>query len=219
MNRRSTRGGLAMKFARVLGCFFILIATLGHVSCASLSKEQCLAMNWSEQGRIDGIQGKTATTFAEHSKACASHGVTADQKLYELGRDEGLTTYCTYESGYEAGLKGRLYQGVCVASTEAEFLKGYKLGTKEYELGKREDEIRKKEDALKARQSILSEFKSKECSFNSDCKVKDACTFRKCARSGKDCAFDSDCETDGICSMESKSINGVYTTVRVCKYL
>lgn len=97
-------------------------------SCATMSAEQCMAGDWGAQGYADGQSGLTMSRLAEHSEACAKHGVVPDAASYAAGRDQGLLRYCTPGKGFEAGRSGSSYADVCPAELEADFLPAYSDG-------------------------------------------------------------------------------------------
>lgn len=103
-------------------------------ACSSMSPEECSATDWNAVGFEDGSRGLTSDYFANHRQACAKHGVTADFRAYQEGRDEGLVQYCQPGRGYDLGLRGSRYAGVCDAAFEEEFLDAYRVGYELYEL-------------------------------------------------------------------------------------
>lgn len=141
-------------------------ATLVMSGCATMSNEECLATDWTAVGYEDGARGYTTERFSKHRQACAKHGVTADFSAYQLGRDEGLVEYCQPGRGFNVGVDGGRYYGVCNVQLERDFLDAYNAGyhlftlrsnvnranasisSKERELESIEDEIRQKEAAL-----------------------------------------------------------------------
>ncbi len=114
----------------------ILLATasLALSGCASMSSEECMASDWSAIGYEDGARGYSTERFASHRKACAKHGVTADFRAYQAGRDEGLVEFCQPSRGYNLGVSGGNYNGVCDAALEEEFLDAYRVGQQLYGL-------------------------------------------------------------------------------------
>ena len=134
--------------------------------CASMSSEECVATDWSAVGYEDGARGYTTERFSKHRKACAKHGVTADFGAYQQGREQGLVEYCQPGRGYDVGVSGGRYYGVCDVNLEADFLDAYNAGyhlytlrsnvsrasanisAKERELEVVHEEIRSKEAAL-----------------------------------------------------------------------
>ncbi|MBT8107150.1 MAG: DUF2799 domain-containing protein [Gammaproteobacteria bacterium] len=134
--------------------------------CASMSSEECVATDWSAVGYEDGARGYTTERFSKHRKACGKHGVTADFSAYQQGREQGLVEYCQPGRGYDIGVRGGRYYGVCRVDLEADFLDAYNAGyhlytlrsnvsrasadisAKERELEVVHQDIRKKEAAL-----------------------------------------------------------------------
>lgn len=111
---------------------FIASLSIGAVialgSCASMSKEQCLAGNWSGQGFADGAAGMTMGRLGEHAEACTRHGVVPDDAAYRSGWAEGVIRYCTPERGFAEGREGHRYAGVCPADREAAFVPAWEDG-------------------------------------------------------------------------------------------
>lgn len=125
-----------------------------------------MATDWTAVGYEDGARGYTTERFSKHRQACAKHGITADFGAYQAGRDEGLVEYCQPGRGFDVGVSGGRYYGVCNVNLEQDFLDAYNAGyhlytlrsnvnrasssisSKERELERIEDEIRLKEAAL-----------------------------------------------------------------------
>jgi len=113
---------------------FLATAMLALSGCASMSSEECQLMDWSAIGYTDGSNGYTSDRFSQHSKACAKHGYAADFQAYQSGRAEGLVEFCQPSRGYNLGLNGRKYAGVCDAALEDDFLDAYRVGQQLYSL-------------------------------------------------------------------------------------
>lgn len=96
--------------------------------CAVMSESECLNANWREVGRNDGLEGKRAEEFVRYQDACLQYGVKPDGDAYSRGREDGLTIYCTPDSGYWEGRNGRGYRQVCPASSARDFLEAYRAG-------------------------------------------------------------------------------------------
>ena len=151
------------------------LAALVVSGCASMSDEECLATDWSAVGYEDGARGYTTERFSRHRQACAKHGITADFGAYQAGRDQGLVEYCQPGRGYDVGVSGGRYYGVCNANLERDFLDAYNAGyhlytlranvnranssihSKERELESVHDEIRSKEAALIAAETTVED--------------------------------------------------------------
>ena len=78
----------------------VVLAALVMSGCASMSSEECALSDWSAVGYEDGSRGYTTERFSNHRKSCAKHGVTADFRAYQEGRDEGLVEFCQPSRGY-----------------------------------------------------------------------------------------------------------------------
>jgi hypothetical protein len=107
-------------------------ATLALVSCATLSREQCLAGAWGDLGYRDGLGGQPMSLLADHERACAEYGVAPDAIAYRSARLDGLTGYCRWQRGFQEGREGDTYHGVCTPAQEVEFLPAYRDGQMVY---------------------------------------------------------------------------------------
>lgn len=143
--------------------------------CASMSGEECVATDWSAVGYEDGARGYTSERFSNHRKACAKHGVTADFAAYQRGREQGLVEFCQPGRGYNVGVSGGRYYGVCSVDLEPDFLDAYNagyhlytlrsnvnranssIGSKERELDSVHDHMRRKEAALISSETTTEE--------------------------------------------------------------
>jgi Protein of unknown function (DUF2799) len=119
-----------IRFASWLVVGFALVTG----ACSSMGPEECLATDWSALGYEDGSRGLPSDYFANHRKACAKHGITADFGAYQSGRKEGLVEFCQPGRGYDLGVSGGRYYGVCDVALEEEFLDAYKVGHELYTL-------------------------------------------------------------------------------------
>ena len=97
-------------------------------SCATMSKDQCLAGAWGEVGFADGAEGYPMSRLDDHAKACAKYGVGPDLAAYGSAREDGLLRYCTPERGFVEGREGDSYHGVCSPAQEALFMPAYRDG-------------------------------------------------------------------------------------------
>ena len=98
--------------------------------CSTVSRTDCLLMDWYDLGRTDGMSGNPRSTFQERAKPCIKHGVIPDRKAYYKGHDEGISIYCTEQSGFDLGKNGLPYNLVC--PNEDDFRVGYDKGLKLY---------------------------------------------------------------------------------------
>jgi hypothetical protein len=121
MNRILLNTGLVLAIAVLSGC-------------ASMSSEECTNSDWAAIGYEDGSRGYTTDKFGSRRKACAKHGVTADFKAYQEGREEGLVEFCQPSRGYNLGASGGRYYGVCDVAMEEEFLDAYRVGAQLHSL-------------------------------------------------------------------------------------
>lgn len=147
----------------VLGAMLAVLALSG---CASMSSEECVATDWWAVGHEDGARGYTSERFSRHRTACAKHGITADFAAYKEGREQGLIEYCQPGRGYDVGVSGGRYYGVCDADLEPDFLDAYNAGYHLYTLrsnvSRASSRIAAKDREL---ESVKEEIRHKEASL------------------------------------------------------
>ena len=110
----------------------LVFAALG--GCASMSSEECANSDWVAVGFEDGSRGYSTDRFGKRRKACAKHGITADFQAYQSGRADGLVEFCQPGRGFNLGVSGGHYNGVCDVALEEEFLDAYRVGHQLYGL-------------------------------------------------------------------------------------
>jgi hypothetical protein len=116
----------------------LALACLGLGSCTTtLSKNECMAMDWRTMGYEDGAAGHPASRIGVHRRACGEHGVAPDFDAYQAGRVEGLVEFCTPANAYRVGASGAEYAGVCPLEREGEFLRAFSEGQEAYVLRSR----------------------------------------------------------------------------------
>lgn len=130
----------------------LFLATLLLSGCASMNKEECLSADWRTVGFHDAAAGRAADTIGDHREACAEYGVTPNLDRYLDGRKAGLKEYCRASRGYQEGLAGRSYGGVCPDNLEKTFKEGYEAGRRIFDI---EDQARDQERALREKERQL----------------------------------------------------------------
>ena len=135
------------------------IITLLVSACSTMNKNECLNADWRTIGYGDGARGYKAARIGEHRSSCAEYGVRPDLNAYNTGREQGLSQYCTPTTGYNKGLSGYRYNGVCANHNERDFVEALNYGLAIYgevrtlntlksEYRKQEKYIRQLEDEL-----------------------------------------------------------------------
>ena len=130
-------------------------AALALAGCATgMSEDECLTADWRTLGERDGAYGEEPEKFNERAARCEKFDIVADLTAYKEGRERGLESYCTPQSGYDTGLRGDVYRDVCPPETEAAFLAEYEIGRQLYTLTKEYD------DAVAAYENAVSSIES-----------------------------------------------------------
>jgi len=102
--------------------------------CKTLNKDECQTGDWETIGYEDGLRGELRSRVGQHREACAKHHVKIDLQSYNTGYDSGVAQYCKAGNGYKMGLNGTVYNSVCPAELEANFLLGYHQGRDIFDL-------------------------------------------------------------------------------------
>jgi hypothetical protein len=124
-----------MKIAKA--ALIVLALALG--GCATMSKDECLTVDWRTVGYEDGVAGRSGDRIGSYRKACADHGVRPDLDAYQAGREEGLREYCQPENGFRVGSSGGSYGGACPAELAPRFAVAYESGRQLYVRERRVD--------------------------------------------------------------------------------
>lgn len=147
----------------VLGAALAMLVMSG---CASMSSEECMVTDWSAVGYEDGARGYTTDRFAKHRKACAKHGIGADFSAWQQGRERGLVEYCQPGRGFNVGVNGGRYYGVCSVDLEPDFLDAYNAG---YHLYTLRSNVNRANSAISAKEreleAVEKEIRGKEASL------------------------------------------------------
>lgn len=134
-----------------IGAALALVALSG---CASMSRDECLTVDWQTIGYEDGVAGYSGDRVGQHRKACAKHGVTLDLAAYQAGREEGLREYCVPSNGFRLGAQGGSYNGMCPSDLDASFAAAYESGRQLHALQSRLSNV---SYALESRRGDLRE--------------------------------------------------------------
>jgi hypothetical protein len=106
----------------------IMSLALGAAGCASMSRNECVTVDWRTVGYEDGVVGRSGDRIGSYRKACADHGIVPDLDAYQAGRAEGLREYCQPDNGYRLGSSGSGHGGPCPADLAPAFDAAYESG-------------------------------------------------------------------------------------------
>ena len=112
-----------------------LAAALILVGCAgkpTVSENQCKAGDWQSIGFRDGASGYASTRILNHQEACGEFGIVPERGSYLSGWQDGVTTYCTADNGFQLGLRGRALNTVCSQDLREPFASAHADGRKLY---------------------------------------------------------------------------------------
>jgi hypothetical protein len=113
----------------------VVVAALLLAGCAAkptVSENQCRAGDWQTIGYRDGANGVASTRVLSHQEACGAFGIVPDRNGYLAGWGDGISTYCTADSGFQLGLRGGALNTVCSADLREPFATAYADGRQIY---------------------------------------------------------------------------------------
>lgn len=147
-----------MSVSRFVPLAVVLSLPIVLGSCATMSKEECVAADWRVVGETDGAAGyDPQSRFAAHAKSCEKAGVVPDQSLWYQGFQAGVVRYCTPLNGLQEGRAGKVYHNVCPPETSDGFLRGYRLGKAESDQRRTVQSLESRISQLEFRVSDLRE--------------------------------------------------------------
>lgn len=112
----------------LLGMGVMAVCLAGLAGCAAVSKEQCIAGDWSELGEAHASVGKPSDHLDEVVKSCGKHGITPNTDAYRSGWLRGLQNYCTPLNGFTLGKQNKIKSPICPPQMAGGFNEGYRLG-------------------------------------------------------------------------------------------
>jgi hypothetical protein len=136
---------------------YLIALVLVLPGCASMSGQECAVADWEAVGYEDGVRGASGDRIGNYRKACAKHGVAPDLKAYQTGREAGLREYCRPENGYNLGVRGGTYSGVCPVDLDVDFFAAYTDGKRLYEL---RASVRRIDTQIRANEQRLDDIES-----------------------------------------------------------
>lgn len=116
---------LALKYLSLFLFFSIFLS-----SCANSDKKESISTDWLTIGYEDGKNGVSRKKKTAHNSNCKDQEISLDLQTYQRGYNLGLVLFCTAQNGYQRGIKGSYYSGICSGSSEELFLSGYEPGKK-----------------------------------------------------------------------------------------
>jgi len=111
--------------------FWVSFGALVLVSgCASvgLSQADCAAMDWQQVGLEDGQTGAGPFESNELQQQCSEIGAPVDSDEYQTGFAQGVRSFCQPDNGFDAGVSGYQYSGICPAELAGGFIQQYNIG-------------------------------------------------------------------------------------------
>ncbi len=153
MNNERVEGAISMKNKSVI---LIAGAPLFYMlaSCATISKDSCMQDSWYDIGFKGASENRDrADHVSDVTKICGKLGVNPDLALYEKGFMEGTQRFCEPDNGYQWGLKGRSYNGICASSR---FSTAYDDGNRIYKIEQRRIAITSRLSSIRDRLATIT---------------------------------------------------------------
>ncbi len=134
---------------------YFIIASIFLGGCATLNQSECLNANWQMIGLEDGSKGQALSYIGNHRKACAEFNISPDLEQYQRGYAQGLQQYCTYNHGFQRGVRGQSFNNVCPPELEGSFRSGHQHGREIYRLNV---EIKQTNRSIKESYQLLDDL-------------------------------------------------------------
>ena len=117
-----------IKYAIVVGCTAMMLG------CGSTAKNEisCQAENWHAAGKEAAHKGKSVRVFDNVVDQCGNTLASTAKVQFIQGYTEGLTEYCSYDTGYQMGAANMKTDNICPIELRNEFNKGYHVGNVQY---------------------------------------------------------------------------------------
>lgn len=104
-----------------------LIAACGTVE-TDVASNDCSTPNWKSLGFQDGIRGLDSGAFGTRDQACSQQEREGRREAYQVGYNDGVAKFCTAKNGFNQGVTGYVYTGICPIALEDNFVKALKAG-------------------------------------------------------------------------------------------
>lgn len=115
--------------------------------CVAMSERDCVVADWYGTGQSDAERTYSTSRLSDRMQSCQKYGVTIneqDREAYLAGHQSIAQSYCTPEQGFQLGLNGSNYYGVCASygmEIDRLFRVNYQNGKRIYDTRKNYDEI------------------------------------------------------------------------------
>jgi len=141
----------------LLGTGLVAAGLFALGGCAAVTKEQCVAGDWSELGKAHASVGKPTSHLDDVVKSCGRHGITPDTNAYLSGWHRGVQNYCTPLNGFTLGKQYKTKSPICPPALASGFEHAYQLGFVIWTAENRVDEARSEIRSLENRLDNLDE--------------------------------------------------------------
>ena len=145
-----------------LACMVLLLS-----SCATLTRKQCLTIDWGQLGANEAAIGWPLSRLQQHRKACEKADVIPDAAAWTAGHAVGARYYCRPSNAFERGRALATYHGICTAREEEYFIPLYRLGR---EKGWLEQEVSSERNAIS---ELVSDIESVQRKVSAGTRGKD----------------------------------------------
>ena len=133
---------------------FVSPAFLMLGSCATISKKSCMTDSWYDVGFKGAIDNHDrADHISDVTNTCGKLGISVELDAYESGVEDGTRQFCEPSNGYQWGLKGRNYNGICANPA---FSAAYSEGQFVYKIEQRRSAISSQLSSIRSRLGAIS---------------------------------------------------------------
>ena len=95
----------------------LLLAVGALSAAASTAAADCRTGDWYTTGYEDGALGRPLNYIRGYFPACRERGVRPNIRVWRQARQDGLSRYCTPQTAFELGQRGRGFAPACDRNT------------------------------------------------------------------------------------------------------
>lgn len=135
-----------------------LIFLIMSIGCSGMSKKDCTATDWKQQGISDGQKGLAAEKILKTEKFCRQKNVDFPIVSYKEGWVEGMKDYCSPENGFKLSSTGKKVNVAnCPIEYQPKLVESIKKGEEFLKVEKNIAKLEKTKEKMKAKREDVKD--------------------------------------------------------------